>query len=126
MRQKRIIPERVRNKELKYYELSYHCVHGGRDNYKARGNGARKSKTFQLGCPFMIHIILSSDGNHLEVKKAKFTHANHDADEEEYARLPKARKLDDTEKYYVKEMLSMDFSEAGRRDILMCFFTNLL
>ena len=35
------------------------------------------------------------------------THANHDADEEEFKRLPKARKLDDTEKDYVKEMLSM-------------------
>ena len=50
VRQKRIIPERVRNKELKYYELSYHCVHIGRDNYKSCGNDARKSKMFQLGC----------------------------------------------------------------------------
>ena len=79
MRQKRIVRERVKNKDLKYYGASYHCVHGGRDNYKARGNGVRKSKTFQLGCPFMIKIGLSSDGNHLEVKTVHSAHENHDA-----------------------------------------------
>ena len=82
VRQKRIVRERVKNEDLKYYEASYHCVHGGRDNCKARGNGVRKSKTFQLGCPFMIKIGLSSDGNHLEVKTVHSTHKNHDAVEE--------------------------------------------
>ena len=55
----------------------------------------------------MIHVVLSSDGNHLEVKKMNSTHANHDADEEEYLQLPKARKLNNTEVDYVEDMLSM-------------------
>ena len=55
----------------------------------------------------MIHIILSSDGNHLEVKKVNSTHANHDADEEEYVRLSKAGELDDTEKDYVYNTVLM-------------------
>ena len=135
VRQKRVVPERAgKNRDLKYYELSYHCVHGGRDNYKARGNGSRKCKTFQLGCPFMIHVVLSSDGNHLEVKKMNSTHANHDADEEEYLHLPKARKLNNTEVDYVEDMLSMGANkkrvqhrlqlETGKR-VVMKDLTNI-
>ena len=128
MRQNRITVERVKNKDLKYYEVKFTCIHGGRNNFKSRGKQLRKTSTFQCGCPFFINLRLSDDGHHLIVTNVNASHANHDADEEEYNFLPKARKLDDTEIGYAEEMLSMGankkkiqqqiFVETGKRVIM--------
>ena len=46
MKEKKLSEDRVKNMGLKYYHVKYTCVFGGRDNFKARGEGARKNKYF--------------------------------------------------------------------------------
>ena len=76
VKEKKISRERIQNKELKYYQLKYTCLFGGRKNYKGRGEGNRKTKTFECGCPFFIHLVLSDDGEYLVVKKVHEEHDN--------------------------------------------------
>ena len=93
VRAKKISADRCQKKELKYYSIKYACVFGGRDNFKGRGDGSRKTKTFQRGCPFSLQLSLSSDGLDLEVTNINSCHENLDQDENEYDYLPKVRKL---------------------------------
>ena len=55
---KKISADRCQMKELKYYSIKYACGFGGRDNFKGRGDGSRKTKTFQRGCPFSLELSL--------------------------------------------------------------------
>ena len=52
-----ISEDRVRNKELKYYMIKYVCIFGGRDNFKARGEGSRKTKIFQC-VGLLLHRVV--------------------------------------------------------------------
>ena len=99
VRQKRITEDRgVKNGALKYYQIKYACIFGGRDNYKARGQGSRKTKTFQCGCPYSIELLLTDDGYHLEIKSFNREHKNHKDDGQGYAYLPKSRKLNEEDR----------------------------
>lgn len=107
VKSKSISEDRVRNKELKYYIVKYVCIFGGRDNFKARGEGSRKTKTFQCGCPFFIVLRLSEDGQYLEVTKMNESHDKHEIDENEYRYLSKVRKLTRDDRHHVSELMAI-------------------
>ena len=88
IKEKKISQDRVKNKDLKYYQVKYNCIYGGRKNFKGRGKGARKTKTFQRGCDFFIQVRLADSGDHLVVTNMHGQHANHDVDIKEYSFLP--------------------------------------
>ena len=92
VKQKRNSADKVKNRDLKFYELKYSCIHGGR-NYKGRGKGIRDSSTFQMKCHCSISLRLSEDGNQLVVTQLNLSHENHDVGEENYQFYPKVRKL---------------------------------
>ena len=102
---KKISADRCQKKELKYHSIKYASVFGGRDNFKGRGDGSRKTKTFQRGCPFSLQLSLSSDGLDLEVTNINSCHENHDQDENEYDYLPKpkVRKLTTEDRTHASE-----------------------
>ena len=81
VKQKRNSADKVKNRDLKFYELKYSCIHGGR-NYKGRGKGIRDSSTFQMKCPCSISLRLSEDGNQLVVTQLNLSHENHDVGKE--------------------------------------------
>ena len=103
VRAKKISADRCQKKKLKYYSIKYACGFGGRDNFKGRGDGSRKTKTFQRGCPFSIQLNLSSDGRDLEVTNINSCNENHDQDENEYDYLPKVRKLTTEDRTHASE-----------------------
>ena len=107
VKQKKISEERAQKENLLYYEVKYACIHGGRKTYTPRGEGKRKTATFQCGCPFLIALRLSEDGQCLIVKEVVDRHENHSTDIEEYNYLPKSRKLSDAEVSYVTDMISL-------------------
>ena len=59
-------PNRVFSEELKYYELRFACVHSGK-NF---------SKSKEDDCEMSIRLVVTRDGNYLQVKKLNETH-NH-------------------------------------------------
>ena len=107
VKEKKITQDRVKNDMLKYYQMKYACIFGGRDGYKARGQGSRKTKTFQCGCPFFIALLLSDDGCHLEIKNINLEHKNHEVDNRGYAYLPKIRKLNEDDRAHVSELIAI-------------------
>ena len=108
VKQKRITKDRVKNDALKYYQIKYSCIFGGRDNYKDRGQGSRKTKTFQCGSPYSTGLLLTDDGCHLEIKTINHEHKNHADDERGYAYLPKTRKLNEDDRAHVSGLISDD------------------
>ena len=111
LREKKLSLDRIKNKDLKYYQVKYACIFGGRNNFKARGEGSRKTKTSQRGCPFFIQIRLSDDGHHLVVTKIHDAHANHEIDGKEYQFLPKVRKLEDDDRAHVFELMAIGLNK---------------
>ena len=61
---------------LKYYEIRYACIHGGRRHISV-STGQRKASTCRSDCPFSMVVGLSDDGNSLVVKSLNDQH-NHD------------------------------------------------
>ena len=106
VKEKEITPDRVKNENLKYYQVKYTCVYGGRPGYKPRGDGSRKTKTFQCGCPFFILLRLSDDGDHLVVTKINKCHNDHGS-EDDYNYLPKVRKLTDEQREYSSNLIAI-------------------
>ena len=86
-------------KKLKYYDLRYSYVHGGK-NYKSRSSGKRSTKTFQKQCPFSVSFRLSGDGNHIIISKLHLGHGGHDTSRE-YGNLLR------TIEKYAENMLAM-------------------
>ena len=104
-KEKKISEDRVKNKELKYYQVKYTCIYGGRNNFKGRGEGARKTKTFQRGCEFFIQVRLADSGDHLVVTNMHGT--NHDVDVKEYSFLPKVRKLTNEDLEHASDLIAV-------------------
>ena len=135
LKQRKISEERALKKaELLYYEVTYACIHGGRKKYTPRGKNVRKTSTFQCGCPFQISLRLSDDGQYLVIKQIIDRHENHSTDADEYHYLPKSRKLNDEEKSYATDMISLGankkklqqqiFGATGKR-VIMKDLTNI-
>ncbi|XP_046661879.1 uncharacterized protein LOC124355028 isoform X1 [Homalodisca vitripennis] len=64
------------NEQLKYYEITYRCIHSGHRISKSSGQRPGQS-TFRIGCPFFMRLSASSDGQHLVVQKFLDQH-NHE------------------------------------------------
>lgn len=67
------------------------CKFGGRTLGK-REDRKRDTKTFKLGRPYEIYLVLSSDGKTLEATKMTSVHS-HSISKELYEHLPRQRKL---------------------------------
>ena len=91
---------------LKYSRLTYCCKHGGRE-FVSKSKGVRPNqKTFLKGCPFEIHLLTSSDGQHLEIKKINDEH-NHDLLAATYEHMPRQRRLAKEDAARACEVLSL-------------------
>ena len=86
----RRVPKRVAiaKSSLKYYSLKLVCKFGG--EAIKRTQRIRNTKTFRQGCPFEVYLILSQDGQHLEVIRVNEAHT-HVANKTIYEHLPRQR-----------------------------------
>ncbi|XP_078693414.1 uncharacterized protein LOC144923086 [Branchiostoma floridae x Branchiostoma belcheri] len=75
------------NPKLKYSEITFACVHGGR-KYKSHSLGARPNqKTFLMDCPVSLKFRVSPDGQTLIVKSFHEQH-NHSVSQASFMSLP--------------------------------------
>eukprot|EP00058_Branchiostoma_floridae_P007739 XP_002593227.1 hypothetical protein BRAFLDRAFT_72696 [Branchiostoma floridae] len=78
------------NQRLKYSEITFACVHGGR-KYKSQSSGVRPNqKTFLMDCPVSLKMRVSPDGQSLFVKSFQEQH-NHSISQASYLSLPQRR-----------------------------------
>ncbi|XP_069775813.1 zinc finger SWIM domain-containing protein 1-like isoform X2 [Narcine bancroftii] len=74
--QRRRAPKRPMNDALKFAEIDYACIHGGK-LFKTKGSGKRPNqKTNKMKCPCVIKVRLSANGNKFVVKEMNESH-NH-------------------------------------------------
>ena len=104
--QKRM-PNRPLNPELKYAELVYSCVHGGR-KHTSKSTGIRpNTSTFKVDCPFQLKFRYSEDGQSLIIMKYINEH-NHETSKPLYNLLPAQRRLPQPVKNKATEMLKLN------------------
>ncbi|XP_033226589.1 uncharacterized protein LOC117179061 [Belonocnema kinseyi] len=80
------------NPELKYQELKFTCIHGGK-NFKSKGTGKRERRTFQQNCPMMMRFRVSTNGKSLELKQMTEVH-NHEVNPIWFKHYNRQRRLD--------------------------------
>ncbi|XP_066266550.1 zinc finger SWIM domain-containing protein 3-like [Branchiostoma lanceolatum] len=79
------------NPWLKYKEINFACVHGGR-KYKSHSSGVRPNqKTFLMDCPVSLKMRMTPDGQSLIVKSFQEQH-NHSISKVSFLSLPQRRK----------------------------------
>lgn len=66
------------NPLLRYYEITYHCIFGGKNRCKKVGQ--RNTTSLKNDCPVKIRLRVSVDGLHLEIRGCILDH-NHDCNE---------------------------------------------
>ncbi|XP_053376767.1 zinc finger SWIM domain-containing protein 3-like [Mercenaria mercenaria] len=122
-------PNKVFNDDIKFWELSYSCIHGGKQ-FKARGSGARNQSlrsfysffqlfcllclnaiycvfsTFRMGCKAEVRLHASADGQTLEVKYVNEIH-NHDVNKTMFRNLFQQRRLCAEDKENITSMLDV-------------------
>ncbi|XP_033225059.1 uncharacterized protein LOC117178001 [Belonocnema kinseyi] len=76
---------------LKYEELKYTCIHGGK-NFHSKGMGSREIRSYKQKCPMMMRFRVSRNGKSLEVKQIIETH-NHEVNETWFKNYYPKRKL---------------------------------
>eukprot|EP00061_Rhincodon_typus_P018037 g47033.t1 len=78
--QRRRAPKRPMNDALKFAEIDYACIHGGK-LFRAKGTGKRTNqRTNKTKCPCVIKVRLSPDGDKFVVKEMIESH-NHTVQE---------------------------------------------
>ncbi|XP_068228108.1 uncharacterized protein [Palaemon carinicauda] len=120
-------PNRHFNTDIKFYELRYSCVHGGR-KHTSKSEGQRPHQsTFRADCPFQLKLRYSDDGRRLVITKYVSEH-NHEISKQLYNLLPAQRRLDHSDKDRAAEklkvranrkMVCQQFSEATGKTLFM-------
>ncbi|KAK7101819.1 hypothetical protein V1264_020144 [Littorina saxatilis] len=101
-------PNRKFNSAIKFYELTYSCVHGGKKHHSKSTAGLRPNqKTFKIECPFTLKLRANPEGTHLLVTKFDNIH-NHNVLECLYNVMPAQRRLNKEDKEKAKEMLKVN------------------
>ncbi|XP_043533844.1 zinc finger SWIM domain-containing protein 1-like isoform X2 [Chiloscyllium plagiosum] len=91
--QRRRAPKRPMNDALRFAEIDYACIHGGK-LFRAKGTGKRTNqRTNKTKCPCVIKVRLSPDGDKFVVKEMIESH-NHTVQETERERFPRQRRFD--------------------------------
>ena len=107
-------PNKNFNDAIVYSELKYTCNHGGKNfKSKSKGDGPNQT-TIKIGCPFLLKIKATKDGQSLEVP-AFFNQHNHEVTELEYKFHPSVRKLDAETRKEVAGHLQLN-AELQRED----------
>ncbi|XP_054267002.1 uncharacterized protein LOC128989156 [Macrosteles quadrilineatus] len=93
------------NDKLKYYELTYRCIHSGTRKSKSKGIRPNQ-KTFRQQCPFEMKLRVSENGKTLDVVTYIDQHT-HSQDEITFFRLPRQRQLEPSVKKIGNHMLKL-------------------
>ncbi|KAK6325397.1 hypothetical protein J4Q44_G00047390 [Coregonus suidteri] len=102
---KRLNPRHYYNPELKYVNIHLTCIHGGR-NFLSHSKGVRpKTSTCRVGCPALIKVKTTEDGERLVVKEMVKIH-NHEVSEATFKHYPKRRQLCPAERAKCSELLA--------------------
>ncbi|KAL1489710.1 hypothetical protein ABEB36_013646 [Hypothenemus hampei] len=83
--------DRFLNPKLKYYQLKYSCIKGGK-MFKSTGNGQRHTSTFKDGCDAYITLRAFKCGNKLQIIDMKTEHT-HKISKQLFDHLPQQRRL---------------------------------
>ena len=78
-----------------YSELKYTCNHGGKA-FKSKGDRPNQT-TIKIGCPFLLKIRATKDGQGLELTAFK-PKPNHEDTELEFKFHPSVKKLETKKK----------------------------
>ena len=100
------VPSEEIKRKLKYYEIRYTCIHGGR-THNSSSTGKRKPSTFKSDCPFNLVIRLSEDGMSLTVRDVIDEH-NHPTTAETFKFYPSQRRLSSDQRSYAQKQLEMN------------------
>ena len=109
--------KRPMKEELGVYSMKICCCHGGK-KFKSGGTGQRKSKTLKNDCPYSVNIMVSADGNNLEVTDIVDEH-NHEIHPSLFAHYARQRKLSEEKKAEVRNLLSLDCNKKVLQQKLM-------
>ncbi|XP_048472822.1 uncharacterized protein LOC109924684 [Rhincodon typus] len=116
--QRRRAPKRPMNDALKFAEIDYACIHGGK-LFRAKGTGKRTNqRTNKTKCPCVIKVRLSPDGDKFVVKEMIESH-NHTVQEAERERFPRQRRFDSAvqrSRADIKENLVVAADQGIHRD----------
>lgn len=128
--QKRM-PKRQLKAGLRYYQIAFCCIHGGRQ-YRSQSSGVRSNQhTHRHDCPFEIRLSASDCGQFLEVKKFTDEH-NHPIVKAASQRLPKQRRFSDKTQGEVACMWRLGDkneliqSQIGRNYFITCKFAMII
>lgn len=92
--------------KFKYGAIYYKCKYGEVRQPKTTGQAVRQSYTYKSECPSLITINYKVKRQVFEVGDLNVAH-NHDRSGTIFDGLPKQRRLDDNEKQFAKDMISM-------------------
>lgn len=112
---KKRAPKRVdgANRELKYYNIHFTCMFGGK-KFRSKSTGLRThQRTFKQDCSAGIKLCLSLDGKFLKVTEVKEDH-NHEVSKAIYDHLPRQRRLNECEKKEAEGLLRMKVNSKLR------------
>lgn len=113
--QRRRAPKRPMNDALKFAEIDYACIHGGK-LFRTKGAGKRPNqRTNKMKCPCVIKVRLSADGDKFVVKEMNESH-NHTVQQAEQERHPRQRRFDKAVREEASSVLSLQSNRAGVKE----------